>query len=444
MADEVAWRYLELMFHHDAIELHSVENVPLDRDIYLMDVKWMAEYERGLLDGLAGAEWPNVGYISYAAARSAHSDGVELSWYPNIHDRFHEIRIHLPRRHFVACVEVHGYDEREHVFVTSEWLDDIHLRTNSVFAMVDAIGVRRALTEGTLLPAQVLDLRRRIDAIAAAHPDIAFVSLADSVIMKSNWSIGAWDSEVSYTYDPEKIVRVLPDVVEAYREALGLKAYAVIAQGRNGLYPGELTHISASGNHLSLNSLGLPFAQLQAIESAVRVAAKSGLHGFADIYMDDHFFHSLKWKQEFDKNARAEFPYAAPLAGCPCAYGLFLVARDSFTSTGRVAVQALSFMGCAVGICIPVQGGQQLAHVALVDLQTGQIVWFNQMTSSVGDIREADGAMRAAVSLRAADVSSAYFRNCAAARLAGAAPVRVGEAGYGRHLDRDGDGVGCE
>jgi Excalibur calcium-binding domain len=36
------------------------------------------------------------------------------------------------------------------------------------------------------------------------------------------------------------------------------------------------------------------------------------------------------------------------------------------------------------------------------------------------------------------------FRNCDAARAAGAAPVRRGEPGYGPHLDRDGDGVGCE
>lgn len=39
---------------------------------------------------------------------------------------------------------------------------------------------------------------------------------------------------------------------------------------------------------------------------------------------------------------------------------------------------------------------------------------------------------------------SIYYANCAAARAAGAAPVRRGEPGYGRHLDRDGDGVGCE
>ena len=36
------------------------------------------------------------------------------------------------------------------------------------------------------------------------------------------------------------------------------------------------------------------------------------------------------------------------------------------------------------------------------------------------------------------------FRNCTEARAAGAAPAHRGEPGYGEHLDRDGDGVGCE
>lgn len=37
-----------------------------------------------------------------------------------------------------------------------------------------------------------------------------------------------------------------------------------------------------------------------------------------------------------------------------------------------------------------------------------------------------------------------YYPNCDAARRAGAAPVRRGDPGYGRHLDRDNDGIGCE
>ncbi|SNT08931.1 Excalibur calcium-binding domain-containing protein [Micrococcales bacterium KH10] len=40
--------------------------------------------------------------------------------------------------------------------------------------------------------------------------------------------------------------------------------------------------------------------------------------------------------------------------------------------------------------------------------------------------------------------TSTYFKNCTAVRAAGAAPVYSTDPGYGRHLDRDGDGVGCE
>lgn len=37
-----------------------------------------------------------------------------------------------------------------------------------------------------------------------------------------------------------------------------------------------------------------------------------------------------------------------------------------------------------------------------------------------------------------------YYPNCASARAAGAAPIRSGEPGYSRRLDRDGDGIACE
>lgn len=36
------------------------------------------------------------------------------------------------------------------------------------------------------------------------------------------------------------------------------------------------------------------------------------------------------------------------------------------------------------------------------------------------------------------------YANCTEVRAAGAAPVRIGQPGYGAHLDRDGDGIGCE
>jgi hypothetical protein len=37
-----------------------------------------------------------------------------------------------------------------------------------------------------------------------------------------------------------------------------------------------------------------------------------------------------------------------------------------------------------------------------------------------------------------------YYRNCGAARAAGAAPLVFGMPGYRSDLDRDGDGIACE
>lgn len=40
--------------------------------------------------------------------------------------------------------------------------------------------------------------------------------------------------------------------------------------------------------------------------------------------------------------------------------------------------------------------------------------------------------------------TNVYYANCAAARAAGAAPLREGVAGYNTRLDRDRDGIACE
>jgi hypothetical protein len=80
-------------------------------------------------------------------------------------------------------------------------------------------------------------------------------------------------------------------------------------------------------------------------------------------------------------------------------YALFLHAEDSFASTGRVALQVLGIAGCFIGFCAPQGGGGQSAYASLVDLRTGEVVWFNVLqTQSVapgvgfGDIRTPEGA----------------------------------------------------
>jgi hypothetical protein len=56
----------------------------------------------------------------------------------------------------------------------------------------------------------------------------------------------------------------------------------------------------------------------------------------------------------------------------------------------------------------------------------------------------ASSAPRARTKPRPLTGGSVYYENCDAARTAGAAPVHRGDPGYDDHLDRDGDGTGCE
>jgi hypothetical protein len=302
------------VFDHDLIEKHAFENIPLDRDLYLMDEQWMPAYEQSLLSLFSGGKREQVGYISSAAARAISANAIDLSWYPNIFDRFHEIRVILPRSEFVVCTECWQRDEKPRIFVRSGWLTNLHLRAYSVFALIDAIGVKEALANGTLTRPKLIALRDKIDEIATRYPAIAFISFADSLLLKSNWFVGQWDSAIHYTYEPEAIIRLLPEIDSAYRDTLGMNIYAVITQGNNEYYDDDLLHISPARNHVSLNSLGLPFAQLMAIDSAARKNIRDGVHPRREVYMDQNFFRSLRLDLKFDKGNRSKYFYEAPMA----------------------------------------------------------------------------------------------------------------------------------
>ena len=81
-------------------------------------------------------------------------------------------------------------------------------------------------------------------------------------------------------------------------------------------------------------------------------------------------------------------------------YALFLHAEDQVASTGRIALGVLGLAGCFVGFCAPnVGGAEQLDYASLVDLKTGEVVWFNVVDAAsqvpgikFGDLRTPEGA----------------------------------------------------
>jgi len=77
-------------------------------------------------------------------------------------------------------------------------------------------------------------------------------------------------------------------------------------------------------------------------------------------------------------------------------YALFVHVRDSYATAGRKVAMVGSLLVCgATGFCMPIGTGVRNAFASLVDLNTGQVVWFNRSYSETGDLREADPATKA-------------------------------------------------
>lgn len=69
-------------------------------------------------------------------------------------------------------------------------------------------------------------------------------------------------------------------------------------------------------------------------------------------------------------------------------YALFSWIRDSYASAERIAATiALAIVGIGIH-----PGGMQTGYASLVDLNTGRVVWFNQLQRATGDLREREKA----------------------------------------------------
>ena len=298
------------MFNHENFDIYDIDNIPLSEDCYLIDECYMYEYEQAMLESFKTKEYTSVGYVSWIIPEDSNDNSIEITWFPNPLFRLHKVTISLPKNQIIKCVACSTYGERPHIFVKSSWLQHLYLRQYSIFCLVDAIGVKRALNHGELSRTNLIELRDAVDKIAEKYPDVSFISFADSLLLKSNWTVGTFRDDVSYSYNPEVFLTVVKEIKETYIDILGLGIYSIITQGNNEYYEDTLLHISESKNHVSLNSLGIPFAQLMEINDAVTTAIKSEIHEPSDLYMEQQFIHSLNFRAGFRKPDLEMYPYA--------------------------------------------------------------------------------------------------------------------------------------
>jgi hypothetical protein len=91
------------------------------------------------------------------------------------------------------------------------------------------------------------------------------------------------------------------------------------------------------------------------------------------------------------KEGKLDWSFGDAMAGLQtktgAQYGLFVWVRDSYASAERkFAMVGLALLG------VGVTGGSQVGYASLVDLRNGDVLWFNRLARSSGDLREAASA----------------------------------------------------
>ena len=136
-------------------------------------------------------------------------------------------------------------------------------------------------------------------------------------------------------------------------------------------------------------------SQFQSEEQADRFADLSSLHAAVAKSISFHHFGGQKLPTKADKLDWSLGEVTREIQNETGArYGLFLWVRDSYASNERKAAM-LAFALLGVGLA----GGMQVGYASLVDLNSGKVLWFNQIQRGTGDLRERTAAEESVAAL---------------------------------------------
>ena len=134
-------------------------------------------------------------------------------------------------------------------------------------------------------------------------------------------------------------------------------------------------------------ALGLAAVELSA-KQADEAEEINSLHGAIARSIAMHHFGALKLPTKDGQLDWSMGESVQPIKQATGAdYALFSFVRDSYASAERKAMMVgLALLGIGIGL------GLQTGYASLVDLNTGRVVWFNQLVRGSGDLRDAENA----------------------------------------------------
>lgn len=143
------------------------------------------------------------------------------------------------------------------------------------------------------------------------------------------------------------------------------------------------------------DSIGADLAVADAVDLSPEETTYDALHGAVGMALMDHHFGMFKLPAKAGAFDWSLGPGVSSIGeDYDADYAMFVFYRDYQASGGRVA---MSILAAAAGVAVPM--GAEVGFASLVDLESGDIVWFNVVNAGAGELRKEEGAVTAVNSL---------------------------------------------
>jgi len=198
-----------------------------------------------------------------------------------------------------------GMDGETYIVIKKKRYDSLWKKHSVSFAYIDLIGTKaifkRSLDE---LIELFKKLQAKIDTFANTHPEIAILSFADSLIVKTTWCY-----HTKKKYNPETFLQNILQLRTILSQEIGVKPYIILAQGQNFIETKEIYHTNAKLNHFGMLSLGPPFASLFGIDNIVKWLRDSDKKS---LYIEKMFYDSLEDRSFLNTTTMKKHPFVCP------------------------------------------------------------------------------------------------------------------------------------
>lgn len=287
------------MFDHKYFEARIPEE-QVGSVVWIMSEKYMKDVEAEWLKHFSNdpsADPIAVGTVSTAEIVGLNSSNLDIRYILNRQTRYHTIKHAIPKSVIKKWIGIYwniGH-KNDYLFVDDDWHDTFWNGHISTFLLVDAIGMKMKMSSDSKKLLEELNLlSQKVDALAKKYPQLLFISAADNIIVKANFSARA----IEPIYNPELLLYVCQDIRNIIKESIGCDSYGIFTQGFN--FYNDESLFSINHNHLNTRSLGEPYRELFSLEVRIREDIRNGELAKSAYFSSDYFI-SLNLDREILK-----------------------------------------------------------------------------------------------------------------------------------------------